>query len=92
MVAKWFNQEAGVDYEETYSPIVRATTIRVILSLIVSSLWSIKQLNVFNAFLNEDLSERVYMDQPLGLLDSTHPDFVCLLHKSLYGLKQTPRA
>jgi Reverse transcriptase (RNA-dependent DNA polymerase) len=64
----------------------------VILSLAVSSTWPIKQLDVSNAFLNGDLSERVFMAQPPGFTDHTHPEYVCLLHKSLYGLRQAPRA
>ncbi|KAJ4777852.1 polyprotein [Rhynchospora pubera] len=92
LVANGFHQEEGVDFQETYSPVVRATTIRVVLSIAVSSNWSIKQLDVQNAFLHGDLTETVYMAQPRGFVDSTFPDHVCLLHKSLYGLKQAPRA
>ncbi|KAJ4762199.1 Gag/pol [Rhynchospora pubera] len=92
LVANGFHQEEGIDFQETYSPVVRATTIRVVLSIAVSSKWQIKQLDVHNAFLHGDLAETVYMSQPRGFVDSTFPDHVCLLHKSLYGLKQAPRA
>jgi Reverse transcriptase (RNA-dependent DNA polymerase) len=92
LVAKGFHQEPGVDFEKTCSPVIRATTIRIILFIVVSSNWSIKQLDVSSVFLNGDLTETVYIDQPRGFIDQTHPNYVCLLHKFLYGLKHAPRA
>lgn len=86
------SQVAGVDCDETFSPVVKPATIRTVLTIALSKSWSIHQLDVQNAFLHGDLHETVYMHQPLGFRDPHHPDYVCRLKKSLYGLKQAPRA
>ncbi|KAL5751677.1 hypothetical protein ACOSQ2_022184 [Xanthoceras sorbifolium] len=92
LVAKGFHQTPEVDFFETFSPVVKASTIRVVLSLAVSFHWQVQQIDINNAFLNGDLKEVIYMKQPDGFVSASHTDYVCHLHKSLYSLKQAPRA
>ncbi|GJU98115.1 ribonuclease H-like domain-containing protein [Tanacetum coccineum] len=92
LVANGSTQQVGVDFDETFSPVVKPATIHTVLSLAVSRQWPIHQLDVKNAFLNGDLSETVYMHQPPGFIDSRYPNHMCLLQRSLYGLKQAPCA
>lgn len=92
LVAKCFHEEQGIDYYETFSPVVKQATIKVVLSLAVTFNWQLRQLNVTNAFLHGILQEDFYMQQPSGFVDPQFPNHICKLHKSLYGLKQAPRA
>jgi hypothetical protein len=91
-VLRGFTQRSGVDYDETFSPVVKFATIRVVLSLALSRDWAIHQLDVKNAFLHGTLTETVYCSQPTGFFDADRPDMACRLNRSLYGLKQAPRA
>nr|AAP53714.1 retrotransposon protein, putative, unclassified [Oryza sativa Japonica Group] len=91
-VVRGYSQQHDIDYDETFSPVVKPATIRVVLSIAASRAWPIHQLDVKNTFLHGHLKEIVYCQQPSGFVDPAAPDAVCLLPKSLYGLKQAPRA
>ncbi|MFS7908934.1 putative RNA-directed DNA polymerase [Helianthus anomalus] len=92
LLAKGFHQQLGKDFFETFSPVTKPVTIRVVLSLALSHNWPLRQLDVNNAFLQGTLHEDVYMIQPPGYKNEQFPNHVCKLRKSLYGLKQAPRA
>jgi hypothetical protein len=91
-VLRGFTQRPGIDFDETFSPVVKLATVHTVLSLALSREWPVHQLDVKNAFLHGILTETVYWSQPAGFEDSAHPGFVYRLNKSLYGLKQAPRA
>jgi histone deacetylase 1/2 len=90
LVAKGFKQRYGIDYEDTFRPVVKAATIRTILSIAISRGWTLRQLDVQNDFLHGVLEEDVFMRQPPGY--EQKDGYVCKLDKALYGLKQAPRA
>ena len=90
LVAKGFTQEYEIDYEETFSPVARISSVRDLLAVAAASKWVFLQMDVKNAFLNRDLSEEVYMQRPPGL--SVDFNKVCHVRHALYGLKQAPRA
>nr|CAD1824666.1 unnamed protein product [Ananas comosus var. bracteatus] len=92
LVAKGFTQIYGVDYKETFAPVAKMSSVRVLLSVAINLDWPLYQLDVKNAFLYGELQEEVYMSIPPRHPREGERDLVCRLRKSIYGLKQSPRA
>jgi hypothetical protein len=92
LVARGFTQTYGVDYNETFAPVTKFTSIRCILALAALEDMEIHQMDVKTTFLNGKLEEEIYMEQLQGFVHQGGEHLVCKLHKSLYGLKQSPRA
>ncbi|CAL5439703.1 unnamed protein product [Camellia sinensis] len=91
LVVKGFGQKKGIDFDEIFSPVVKMTSIRVVLGLAASLNLELEQMDVKTAFLHGDLKEEIYMEQPEGFEVKGKENLVCRLKKSLYGLKQAPR-
>jgi Reverse transcriptase (RNA-dependent DNA polymerase) len=92
LVVNGYAQEYGIDYEETFSPVARIESVRLVLALAAQLKATVFQLDVKSAFLNGDLTREVYIDQPPGFEKKGKENQVYRLLKALYGLKQAPRA
>ncbi len=92
LLARGFTQTYRMDYNETFAPIAKFTSIRCILALAALEDMEIHQMDVKTTFLNDELEEEIYMEQPQGFVHQGGEHLVCKFHKSLYGLKQSPRA
>ncbi|KAK1667664.1 hypothetical protein QYE76_055823, partial [Lolium multiflorum] len=92
LVAKGFRQIQGVDYDETFSPVAKLKSVRILLAIAAFFDYEIWQMDVKTAFLNGDIEEELYMVQPKGFVDPKNADMVCKLQRSIYGLKQASRS
>jgi hypothetical protein len=92
VVAKGYAQVAGLDFEETFAPVARLESVRILLAYVAHHSFRLFQMDVKSAFLNGPIKEEVYVEQPPGFEDDRYPDHVYKLSKALYGLKQAPRA
>jgi hypothetical protein len=92
LVCKGYAQIEGIDFEETFSPVARMEAIRLLLAYACSKNVKVYQMDVKSAFLNGELEDEVYIEQPEGFQLSNNADYVCKLNKALYSLKQAPRA
>ena len=92
LVAQGYNQQKGIDYDETDAPVARVEDIRMLLAYASYKSFKLYQMDVKSAFLNGFINEEVFVRQPPGFEDFEHPDYVYKLNKALYGLKQAPRA
>ncbi|GJX18427.1 retrovirus-related pol polyprotein from transposon TNT 1-94 [Tanacetum coccineum] len=92
LVAQGYNQQEGIDYDETYAPVARLESIRILLAYACALDFKLFQMDVKSAFLNDFINEEVYVAQPPGFIDFEKPNHVYKLKKALYGLKQAPKA
>ncbi|GJU23856.1 retrovirus-related pol polyprotein from transposon TNT 1-94 [Tanacetum coccineum] len=92
LVAQGYNQQEGIDYDETYAPVARLESIRILLAYACALDFKLFQMDVKSAFLNGFINEEVYVAQPPGFIDFEKPNHVYKLKKALYGLKQAPKA
>ena len=92
LMAKGYVQKGGIDYNEVFAPVARMDTVRMIIALAAKNLWYVHHLDVKFAFLNGELEETVYVQQPKGFIQEGKEQMVLKLRKSLYGLEQAPRA
>ncbi|GJU52408.1 retrovirus-related pol polyprotein from transposon TNT 1-94 [Tanacetum coccineum] len=92
LVAQGYNQQEGIDYDETYAPVARLESIRILLAIACANDFKLYQMDVKSAFLNGFINEEVYVAQPPGFIDFEKPNYVYKLKKALYGLKQAPKA
>nr|GEV28082.1 retrovirus-related Pol polyprotein from transposon TNT 1-94 [Tanacetum cinerariifolium] len=92
LVAQGYNQQEGIDYDETYAPVARLESIRILQAYACALNFKLFQMDVKSAFLNGFINEEVYMAQPSGFIDFEKPNPVYILKKALYGPKQSPKA
>ena len=94
MVAKGYSQRLGIDYQETFDPVAKFTTLRILLALVNENDWELDGMDVKTAFLHSELTETIYMEVPEGIRENENnsPQLVCRLIKTICGLKQLPRA
>ena len=90
LVTRGFQQTEGVDYFDTFNPVENHSTIRDLFNVATTFGQQIQQVDVNNAFLNDNLNETIFMSQPSGFVDPQYLEHMCMLKKALYGLKQAP--
>jgi hypothetical protein len=92
LVTKGYSQVEGLDFDETFAPVARLESIRILLAYATHHYFNLYHMDVKSSFLNRPIKEEVYVEQPLGFEDEEYPNYVYKLHKTLYGLKQASRA
>ncbi|GJW08699.1 retrovirus-related pol polyprotein from transposon TNT 1-94 [Tanacetum coccineum] len=92
LIAQGYNQQEGIDYDETYAPVARLESIRILLAYACALDFKLYQMDVKSAFLNGFINEEVYVAQPPGFINFAKPNYVYKLKKALYDLKQAPKA
>ena len=91
LVARGFSQIPSIDYHETFSPTLRITSFRLLLAMTAYLNLEVHHVDIETTFLHGDLEETIYMEQPKMMENDKYPDYVCKLHKALYGLRKSPR-